>query len=92
MDLITHLPVTERGKDAVVTFVDRLSKYTYFVACKGGISADELAHVFMSTVVARHGMPKQIVSDRDPRFTSRFWHTLTKLLGCEHSMLMAYHP
>ena len=40
MDLITHLPVTERGNDAIATFVDRLSKYVYFVPCTGSITAE----------------------------------------------------
>ena len=47
MDLITHLPVTAQGHDAICTFVDRLSKYTYFVACKGDITAEQLANVFV---------------------------------------------
>ena len=43
MDIITHLPVTERGCDAIATFVDHMSKYVYFVPCKSTISAEELA-------------------------------------------------
>lgn len=81
MDLITHLPVTVRGYDAIVTFVCRLSKYVYFVPCRSDITAEELANVFMATVVARHGMPRKLVSDRDGRFTSRFWRALMGALG-----------
>ena len=43
MDIITHLPVIERGCDATAMFVDRMSKYVYFVPCKSTISAEELA-------------------------------------------------
>ena len=43
MDIITHLPVTEWGCDAIATFVDCMSKYVYFVPCKSTISAEELA-------------------------------------------------
>ena len=32
MDVITNLPVTANGNDSIVTFVDQLSKYFYFVA------------------------------------------------------------
>ena len=73
MDIITHLPVTERGCDAIATFVDCMSKYIYFVPCKSTISAEELAQLFIATVVSRHGMPKRIISDRDGRYLSRFW-------------------
>ena len=83
MDLITHLPKTSRGFDSIATFVDRLSKYTYFVLNTSDVSAEELAYLFMRTVVARHGMPNSIVSDRDPRFTSLFWMALVGLMGCK---------
>ena len=43
MDNNTHLPLTDRGYDAIATFVDRMSKYVYFVPCKSMISAEELA-------------------------------------------------
>ena len=43
MDIITHLPVTERGCDAIAMFVDCISKYVYFVPCKSTICAEELA-------------------------------------------------
>ena len=67
MDMITHLPVTERGCDAIATFVDCMSKYVYFVPCKSMIPAEELAQLFIATVVSRHGMPKWIISDCDSR-------------------------
>ena len=73
MDIITHPPVTERGCDAIATFVDRMSKYVCFVPCKSTISAEELAQLFIATVVSWHGMPKRIISDHDGRYLSRFW-------------------
>ena len=73
MDIITHLPVTERGCDVIATFVDCMSKYVYFVPCKSMISAEELAQLFIATMVSRHGMPKRIISDHDGRYLSRFW-------------------
>ena len=83
MDLITHLPKTSRGFDSIATFVDRLSKYTYFVLTTSDVSAEELAYLFMRMVIAQHGMPNSIVSDRDPRFTSLFWTALVGLMGCK---------
>ena len=43
MDIITHLPLTDRGYDAIATFVNCMSKYVYFVPCKSTILAEELA-------------------------------------------------
>ena len=39
MDVITNFPITANGYDSIVMFVDRLSKYVSFVACKHDISA-----------------------------------------------------
>ena len=43
MDLVTHLPTTDHGHDAIYTVVDRLSKFTYFIPCKHTVSAADLA-------------------------------------------------
>ena len=60
-DLITGLPKTECGFDAIATFVCYLSKYAYFVACHSMITAEEYANLFLQHVVAHHGMPKKLV-------------------------------
>ena len=73
MDIITHLPVTELGCDAIATFVDCMLKYVYLVPCKSTISAEELVQLFIATMVSWHGMPKRIISDRDGRYLSQFW-------------------
>ena len=72
MDIITQLPVTERGCDAIATFVDRMSKFIYFAPCRSTISAEELAQLFIATVLSWHGMPKRIISDHDGRYLSQF--------------------
>ena len=73
MDFITHLPPTERGADAVFTIVDRFSKLVRFVPCTTTTDADATARLFFDHWVCKFGMPKKIVSDRDPRFTGFFW-------------------
>ena len=91
IDVITNLPITANGYDSIVTFVDWLSKYIYFVACKNDISAEQLANIFLATVVARHGMPQRLISDHDPRFTSQFWKALTGVMCCKLNVSTAYH-
>ena len=82
MDLITHLPTTDTGFDSLYTVVDRLSKYFYFMLCSATVSADDLALLFFTNVICRHGMPKYISSNCDPHFTSQFWKHLVSSLGC----------
>ena len=71
-DLVTDLLESE-GKTAIAVFVDRLSKMVHFALCTKEISAEKYAQLFIDHVFKHHGLPEVIISDRDPRFTSRFW-------------------
>jgi hypothetical protein len=92
MDFITQLPPTTSGYDAIVVFVDKLSKMVHIVPATTSISAPDVAVMFYKEVVRLHGVPKSIISDRDPRFTSNFWKCLWSLLGTKLSMSTAFHP
>ena len=92
MDLATRLPTTDCGHDAIYKVIDRLSKFTYFIPYKHTVSAADLAYLFLLNVVVCHGMLVSIVSNRDPRFTSYFWRSLTSALGCKHSLCTAFYP
>ncbi|GKE87658.1 putative reverse transcriptase domain-containing protein, partial [Tanacetum coccineum] len=52
----------------------------------------KLARLYIDEIVARHGVLTSIISDRDGRFTSRFWQTMQKVLGTRLDMSTAYHP
>ena len=92
MDLITQLPRTKDGLDAIFVCVDRLSKMVHFAAIKTAVTAPQLARVFIDTVFKHHGLPKAIVSNRDPRFTSNFWRAVMARIGCHQAMSTAHHP
>jgi hypothetical protein len=92
MDLITQLPKSRSGNDAIVVWVCKYSKLRHYAACKTAISAPQLARLFLATVVRLHGMPECIISDRDPRFTAHFWRAFWSSLGSTLSMGTAYHP
>ena len=92
MDLITSLPKGKSGKDAVVVFVDRLSKRVHLSAVDTSITAPQLARTFLETVFKHHGVPDTIISDRDPRFVSEFWRSLFTLLGTQLNISTAFHP
>ncbi|GJZ61208.1 putative reverse transcriptase domain-containing protein [Tanacetum coccineum] len=55
-------------------------------------SMERLARIYIDKIVARHGVPVSIISDRDGRFTSRCWQTVQKALGTRLDMSTAYHP
>ena len=71
MDFITQLPITRAGNDAIVVFVDMLSKMSHFILTRTNATAPpETAKIFFNSVFRLHGLPKILVSDRDAKFTS----------------------
>jgi hypothetical protein len=72
--------------------VDRLSKLTHLIPTVTTAAAPDVAQLFIEQVVRLHGMPSQIVSDRDSKFTSVFWKTVCERWGVEQAMSSAYHP
>ena len=92
LDLITQLPRSQAGHDAIVVFVDKLTKMVHYAATTTAVTAPQLAELFMQCVVRQHGVPESIVSDRDPRFTSHFWRALWAQLGTKLAMSTAFHP
>ncbi|KAJ9544925.1 hypothetical protein OSB04_024632 [Centaurea solstitialis] len=81
MDFVTKLPKTKKGHDSIWVIVDRLTKSAHFLPIKETFSIDRLAQLYVDEIVMRHGVPISIISDRDSRFTSRFWQSLQAALG-----------
>ncbi|KAI3802804.1 hypothetical protein L1987_30947 [Smallanthus sonchifolius] len=92
MDFITKLPKTSGGYDTIWVIVDRLTKSAHFLPIKETDKMERLTRIYLKEVVSRHGVPISIISDRDSRFTSRFWQSLQKALGTRLDMSTAYHP
>ena len=76
MDFVTDLPRTQRQHDVIWVIVDRLTKCAHFLPVNVEDSLEKLAQLYVDEIVRLHGVPVSIVSDRDPRFTSRFWPSL----------------
>ena len=91
-NLITGLPTTKTGNDAIVVWVCKFSKLKHYAACKTAIDAPSLARLFMNTIVRQYGLPKCIISDHDPRFTANFWKAFWGALGTTLNMSTAFHP
>jgi hypothetical protein len=97
LDFIVKLPpsrerVTGTVFDTVLVVTDRLTKYAHFIPYKESASAEDLAYTFTKYITGNHGIPKEIISDRDKLFTSKFWKSLTDQLGIHQKLSTAYHP
>jgi hypothetical protein len=95
MDFITTLPELH-GFSQIWVIVDRLTKMAHFIPLRTGSDGElpvrDLAVIFAKEIWRLHGLPSDIVSDRDTRFTSHFWQELSKHLGINLSMSTAFHP
>jgi hypothetical protein len=92
MDFVTALPKTPKKFDAIWAIIDRLTKSAHFIPINQTYSLERLAQIYLKEIVRLHGIPASIVSDRDPRFTSKFWHQLHLELGTKLRLSSAYHP
>ncbi|GJR00906.1 putative reverse transcriptase domain-containing protein [Tanacetum coccineum] len=92
MDFITKLPKSSSGYDTIWVIVDRLTKSAHFLPIREDYKTEKLAKIYVNEIVARHGVPVSIISDRDGRFTSHLWQALQEALGTRLDMSTAYHP
>ena len=72
--------------------VDRLTRSAHFLQVRTDYSLDKLAKLYIKEIVRLHGILVFIISDRDPRFTSRFWRKLQEALGTRLNFSTTFHP
>ena len=92
MDFVTSLPRTQRQHDAIWVIVDQLTKSAHFLPINVEDSLEKLSQLYVDEIMRLHGVPVSIVSDRDPRFTSRFWPSLQTALGTRLHFSTTFHP
>nr|GEV97581.1 hypothetical protein [Tanacetum cinerariifolium] len=84
-----RLPRTPSGYDSIWVIVDRLTKLAHFLSVKTTDIMEKLTQLYLKEVVCRHVVPTSIISDRDSKFTSRFWRSLQEALGTRLDMSTA---
>ncbi|XP_074288464.1 uncharacterized protein LOC141613619 [Silene latifolia] len=71
----------KKGNNMIWVIVDRLTKTSHFIPMKDTWSKAELAKAYVKNIVKLHGIPKDIVFDRDSRFISKFWQELQECMA-----------
>ncbi|MBW0517658.1 hypothetical protein O181_057373 [Austropuccinia psidii MF-1] len=93
MDWITALPPSgDESYNACLVILDRYSKTPIFLPCHKDDTAMDIALLLWSRVISHTGLFKNIISERDPKFTSALWTNLHRLFGTKLSFSTAYHP
>ena len=92
MDFIMKLPES-KGYDSILTITDHdCMKMLIAIPCRETIMAEGVAELFLRQIFPRFGLPSKIISDRDPRFVSKFMKELCRLMGITQNVSTAYHP
>ena len=92
MDFIIKLPELE-GFDSILTITDHdCTKMLIAIPCRETITAEGVAELFLRQIFPQFGLPSKIISDRDPRFVSKFMKELCRLMGIVQNVSTAYHP
>ena len=76
MDFVFGLPKDSAGNMGIVVFVDSLSKMAHLAAVPDANDGEGTATLFIDRVFRQYGLTLATVSDRDPRFTGKFWKAI----------------
>ena len=93
VDLAGLLPVSgPQHHNMILVVIDKLTKRAHFIPWNSTDAVADTAQLVYDHVVTQHGMPCVIVSDRDSKFTSKFWKTLFHCFGTKLSISTPFHP
>ena len=91
LDFMGPLP-KPKGYDYLLVIIDRFTLQVHLLPTTTRATAKAVAWLFFTEIVRLHGMPESIVSDRDSKFTSKFWKELHRLMGMKLLMSTSFHP
>ena len=86
------MPKTMRQHGSILVVVDKLTNVSHFIPMKSTHKETHIAKIYMKKHSRLHDFPKEITSDKDPKFTSKFWIGLFKEFGTNLNFSKKYHP
>ncbi|KAJ3499851.1 hypothetical protein NLJ89_g10053 [Agrocybe chaxingu] len=95
VDFVGPLPESSNRNgsfDSIAVIICLLTGMVHLVPTRTNYTARQMAELMFEEVYKHHGLPKNIISDRDVLFTSVFWNHLHRMLGTSLKMSSAYHP
>jgi hypothetical protein len=91
MDFVGPFPLS-KGFDYLWIVIDRLTSMLHLIPINTTMKASELSWLYIKEIICLHGIPELLVSDRDSKFTLKFWKEVHILLGTKLLMSTAFHP
>jgi hypothetical protein len=91
MDFIGPLPLDE-GYDCILLMTNRLGSDIWIIPTRLDITAEDLALLLFNNWYCKNGLPKDIISDCNKLFVSKFWRALHVLTGVKLKLSSTYHP
>jgi hypothetical protein len=92
MDSITNLPLSSKLQYTAILILVCHKKMAHFVPCHREVIVEDTSDLFVENCYRLHGVPKVIVSGRDPRFVGKFWQSFMRKLNTKLNMSTARHP
>ena len=91
MDFITSLLKSKKQDSSIFSVIDKLSKEAHFIPMKSTYTEVNIVDIFLKEIFRLHEIPKEIISDRDVKFTGNFWRCIFYGLGTQLNFSTAYH-
>lgn len=91
LDFVSGLPTVD-DYNCILIAVDKYSKYVHLIPSKTTYSSQDVANIFFNRIIMLHGMPKQIISDRDSKFTSDLRRNVFHAFGTQLHFATTLHP
>jgi hypothetical protein len=92
LDFVGPFPRTSAGYNHLLVVVDKFSKMVHLIPTTDKVTSVEVAQLVFDGVIRLHGFPENMISDRDSKFTAKFWQALWKLSGTRLRMSTSWHP
>ena len=83
---------TDELQEGFASVVDKFGKGVYLLPVQANITGEEFAKLLFNRLIAQRGAPKEIISDRDVRFTGEWWNSFFEVLGTKLKMTVAHRP
>jgi hypothetical protein len=92
IDIITDLPISGKGHDCIVMFIDHMIYRVYWRAYKKIINAPAFARLFIDNIFRQYRVPQVVLSNCNIFFKADYWSDVTRILQTKIHISMVFHP